>query len=126
MTVEAPAGCGKTYQGAGCAARAASRLETGRVLILTPASLVEQWQAELETKFFEKFDAPAEPEDWHHTTKAIASYQRAVGHAPEILKHRWDLVIVDEAHNVKNHTTAVHQLSDLSSQIISIELDDLE
>ena len=48
--------------------------------------------------------------DWHHTTKAIASYQRAVGHAPEILKHRWDLVIVDEAHNVKNHATAVHQL----------------
>lgn len=35
VVIEAPAGCGKTYQGAGCAGRAASKLETGRVLILT-------------------------------------------------------------------------------------------
>ena len=35
VVIEAPAGCGKTYQGAGYAARAASRLESGRVLILT-------------------------------------------------------------------------------------------
>jgi len=81
-----------------------------RVLVLVPAPLVDQWQDELETKFFEKFDTPTEPEDWRDTTSAIVSYQRATGHAPEILEHRWDLVIVDEAHNVKNHTTAVHQL----------------
>jgi len=103
-------GLGKTIEAGIIMKELGVRGMARRVLILTPASLVEQWQAELETKFFEKFDAPAEPEDWHHTTKAIASYQRAVGHAPEILKHRWDLVIVDEAHNVKNHTTAVHQL----------------
>jgi len=35
VVIEAPAGCGKTYQGAAYAARAASTLETGRVLILT-------------------------------------------------------------------------------------------
>ena len=35
VVIEAPAGCGKTYQGAGYAARAATRLENGRVLILT-------------------------------------------------------------------------------------------
>jgi len=35
VVVEAPAGCGKTYQGARYAARAAQRLVTGRVLILT-------------------------------------------------------------------------------------------
>ena len=35
VVIEAPAGCGKTYQGAGYARRAASGLETGRVLILT-------------------------------------------------------------------------------------------
>lgn len=35
VVIEAPAGCGKTYQGAGYARRAASRLESGRVLILT-------------------------------------------------------------------------------------------
>jgi hypothetical protein len=35
VVIEAPAGCGKTYQGAGYARRASSGLETGRVLILT-------------------------------------------------------------------------------------------
>lgn len=35
VVVEAPAGCGKTYQGAHYALRAASALSTGRVLILT-------------------------------------------------------------------------------------------
>ena len=102
-------GLGKTIEAGIIMKELGVRGMARRVLILAPTTLVEQWQAELETKFFEKFDTPTEPEDWQHTTKAIASYQRAVGHAPEILKHRWDLVIVDEAHNVKNHTTAVHQ-----------------
>lgn len=35
VVIEAPAGCGKTYQGAGYAARAAAGLGSGRVLILT-------------------------------------------------------------------------------------------
>ena len=35
VVIEAPAGCGKTYQGAGYASRAATDLETGRALILT-------------------------------------------------------------------------------------------
>ncbi|MBI3981731.1 MAG: DEAD/DEAH box helicase [Gemmatimonadetes bacterium] len=78
-----------------------------RVLILTPASLVEQWQAELDSKFFEEFATPTEPADWHHVERAIVSYDRACGdrHAAAILQHRWDLVIVDEAHKVKNHVS---------------------
>jgi len=35
VVIEAPAGCGKTYQGSRYASRAASNLDTGRVLILT-------------------------------------------------------------------------------------------
>jgi len=35
VLVEAPGGCGKTYQGAKCAATIAASLESGRVLILT-------------------------------------------------------------------------------------------
>ena len=79
-----------------------------RVLILTPASLVIQWQGELESKFFERFDTPTETEDWQRVTKAIISYDRAIGvrHAKAILRHRWDLVIIDEAHKVKNHAAA--------------------
>src|SRR5689334_1178428 len=79
-----------------------------RVLILTPASLVTQWQGELETKFFERFDTPTEPDDWQQITRAIVSYDRAISprHGKAILRHRWDLVIVDEAHKVKNHAAA--------------------
>ena len=102
-------GLGKTIEAGIIMKELGVRGMARRVLILAPASLVEQWQAELETKFLERFDTPTEPEDWHHTTKAIVSYQRAVAQRREILEHRWDLVIVDEAHNVKNHTTAVHQ-----------------
>jgi SNF2 family DNA or RNA helicase len=76
-----------------------------RILILTPASLVEQWQGELESKFFERFDTPNEPNEWHDVTHAIASHQRARSkkHAEVILKYHWDVVVVDEAHKVKNH-----------------------
>lgn len=79
-----------------------------RVLILTPASLVIQWQGELESKFFERFDTPTEPEDWRRVSKAIISYDRAISarHAKSILRQRWDLVIIDEAHKVKNHAAA--------------------
>jgi SNF2 family DNA or RNA helicase len=79
-----------------------------RVLILTPASLVEQWRGELESKFFERFDAPAQPRDWRRAARAVVSYDRAISarHAREILGHRWDLVIVDEAHKVKNERAA--------------------
>lgn len=79
-----------------------------RVLILTPASLVTQWQGELETKFFERFDTPTDPEDWTEATRAIVSYDRAISqrHGKAILRHRWDVVIIDEAHKVKNHTAA--------------------
>ena len=79
-----------------------------RVLILTPASLVTQWQGELESKFFERFDTPIDPDDWRRVTRAIISFDRAISerHAKSILRNRWDLVIIDEAHKVKNHTAA--------------------
>ncbi len=79
-----------------------------RVLIVTPAALVEQWRGELETKFFESFDAPEQPRDWRQSMRAVVSYDRAISarHAKEILRHRWDLVIVDEAHKAKNERAA--------------------
>src|SRR2546426_976605 len=57
------------------------------------------------------FDPPTDPDDWHRVTKAIISHDRARTrrHAEEILRHRWDLVIVDEAHKVKSHRGATYQ-----------------
>lgn len=82
------------------------------VLILTPASLVDQWRGELESKFFEEFDTPSHPDDWSRCLRGIVSHDRArrSGHARSILQRAWDLVIVDEAHKVKNHLSATYKL----------------
>src|SRR5207244_9050891 len=92
-------GLGKTIEASIIYKELAIRGLARRVLILTPASLVGQWQGELEEKFFERFDTPSEPDDWLNVTKAIVSHDRARSrrHAEEILRHRWALVIVDEA-----------------------------
>src|SRR5438445_591151 len=104
-------GLGKTIEASIIYKELAIRGLARRVLILTPASLVGQWQGELEQKFFERFDAPAEPDDWPRVTKAIVSHDRARSrrHAEEIRRHRWDLVIVDEAHKVKSQRGATYQ-----------------
>jgi SNF2 family DNA or RNA helicase len=83
-----------------------------RILVLTPASLVTQWVDELEDKFLEKFEPIEEPHQWKRATRAIASYDRArqKKHSAQLLRHKWDLVIVDEAHKCKNHNTARYKL----------------
>jgi len=104
-------GLGKTIEASIIYKELAIRGLARRVLILTPASLVGQWQGELEEKFFEHFDTPTDPDDWQQVTKAIVSHDRARSrrHAEEILRHRWDLVIVDEAHKVKGHRGATYR-----------------
>src|SRR5881392_2360625 len=104
-------GLGKTIEASIIYKELAIRGLARRVLILTPASLVGQWQGELEEKFFERFDTPTDPKDWQRITKAIVSHDRARSrrHAEEILRHRWDLVIVDEAHKVKSERSATYR-----------------
>ena len=104
-------GLGKTIEASIIYKELAIRGLARRVLILTPASLVGQWQGELEEKFFERFEAPTDPDDWEHVTRAIVSHDRARSkwHAEGILRHRWDLVIVDEAHKVKSERGATYK-----------------
>src|SRR5438309_3651952 len=104
-------GLGKTIEASIIYKELAIRGLARRALILTPASLVGQWQVELEQKFFERFETPTDPDDSQRVTKAIISHDRARSrrHAEEILRHRWDLVIVDEAHKVKSHRGATYQ-----------------
>src|SRR5436189_972808 len=104
-------GLGKTIEASIIYRELAIRGLARRTLILTPASLVGQWQGELEEKFFQRFDTPTDPDDWQHGTKAVVSHDRARSrrHAEEILRHHWDLVIVDEAHKIKSHRGATYQ-----------------
>lgn len=85
-----------------------------RILIITPANLRKQWHQELQEKFFlpgtileaRSYNAevkkgnfsPFEPKD----SIIICSYQFARGKATDISRIRWDLVIFDEAHRLRN------------------------
>lgn len=83
-----------------------------RVLILTPAALVEQWREELAVKFglgdfICSVDAefrtlgPAAWERFPHVVASMATARRP-DHRAQISQIAYDLVIVDEAHHLKN------------------------
>jgi SNF2 family DNA or RNA helicase len=82
------------------------------VLILTPPSLVRQWQSEMEEKLDEQFELAAKPADWTRVDRVIGSLDTAKGerHAEQILSRAWDLVIVDEAHRLANNQTLAWKL----------------
>ncbi len=78
-----------------------------KVLILTPASLLWQWYHEL----YEKFDIAAGIQrtqwDWEYSEVLIASLDTAKRepHASIITSIPYDLIIIDEAHKLKNSAT---------------------
>src|SRR5580698_8804529 len=82
-----------------------------RTLIVTPANLTFQWQRELADKFREKFDvvrgdvlrANYGQNPWQERDQVITSvsWVSIMEDAREsLLRSRWDLVIVDEAHKM--------------------------
>jgi hypothetical protein len=88
-----------------------------RVLILTPPSLVSQWQEELAVKFGLEFAAAESghnisEEFWAQTDRVLASLSLAKSrrHFEAVSGCPWDLVIVDEAHHCRNRTTRNWQL----------------
>jgi SNF2 family DNA or RNA helicase len=78
-----------------------------KVLILTPASLVAQWKEEMETKFGLTFEIMDEFEDWARHDLVISSIDTAKRdvHREEIQRLSYDIVVVDEAHKLKNRAT---------------------
>ena len=78
-----------------------------KFLILTPAALCRQWEAELR----EKFEIPTliakQEYHWSHYDQLIASIDTAKKepHRKEILNLYFDMIIIDEAHKLKSATT---------------------
>jgi SNF2 family DNA or RNA helicase len=105
-------GLGKTIEAGIILSELAARGLARRVLAIVPASLATQWQEEMLSKFFHDFALPEREGDWSGVTRAIVSYQRAIREPTRelLLKQRWDLVIVDEAHKVKNEKGKAFQL----------------
>jgi len=89
-----------------------------RILIIVPASIINQWDEELKKKFnetFEKYDffklkelkqKFPERNPWGISDQIICSLQfaREEKNRKDITSIHWDLVIIDEAHHLRRKT----------------------
>jgi len=84
-----------------------------RILIIGPANLRKQWSQEIEEKFYLPTlileaknynrmvkDGVRNPFD--QKTIIICSFQFAARHADDLMITTWDLVVIDEAHRLRN------------------------
>jgi SNF2 family DNA or RNA helicase len=84
-----------------------------KALILAPPSLVTQWTIELKEKFELDFKIIEKEKDWDNANLVIASIDRVKIFDKKIIKFRhakaheisWDILIVDEAHKLKEKNT---------------------
>jgi SNF2 family DNA or RNA helicase len=100
-------GLGKTIEAGMVLKELVVRGLARKVLVLTPASLVVQWQEEMDQKFGLAFEIMDEFEDWARHDLVISSIDTAKRdvHREEIQRLSYDVVIVDEAHKLKNRQT---------------------
>jgi len=109
-------GLGKTIEAGIIMKELITRGLVRTVLVLTPASLTEQWREELSIKFHEEFTVMERPPQWESVREAeegrwITSLDRAKlqEHSEAVLARDFDLLIVDEAHKLKNRSTQAWQ-----------------
>jgi SNF2 family DNA or RNA helicase len=98
------------------------------LLVITPPSLVEQWQGELRRKFSldcTTYDDPAfraaGTQAWTQFERIVVSLHTAKRepHRSAIVSRKWDLVIIDEAHHLRNRTTQAWKFaSELQKQYV--------
>ncbi len=109
-------GLGKTLQTCSALLAAADAGQTGASLVVCPASVVAVWESEirkwcsgltpvvLTPATRTKYLASPPPK-----TVAITSYQAVARRMEPFQRIVWNYVILDEAHRVKNHQTAMAQ-----------------
>ena len=84
------------------------------VLILTPAQLAKQWQAELREKFGLEFVCNYDDDfngfDSHDYIIASIDTAKSDRYRQAVLRRDWDVLVLDEAHYVKNEETDRYEL----------------
>ena len=103
-----------------------------RILIVTPANLSFQWQRELKDKFRENFRiirsdilrATYGANPWQDIDECITSVSwvsRVEDAKESLLRSRWDLIVVDEAHKMSAYSeekkTLAYQLGESLSEM---------
>jgi SNF2 family DNA or RNA helicase len=113
-------GLGKTIEACLVLLELVVRRLVRKVLIVTPPSLIKQWEGELRRKFglhFTSFDAEEFKEQgdaaWSRFSHVLASFHTAKRdpHRSAVLAQEWDMVIVDEAHHLRNRSTLLWKLA---------------
>ncbi|MDP3030178.1 MAG: SNF2-related protein [Deltaproteobacteria bacterium] len=111
-------GLGKTIEAGMIIKEYLMRGMARNVLILTPPSLVSQWKEEMEVKFGIEFLTTddtkfmKDPEGFWSNRYIIASLHIAKNrkNLPLVAGHFYDILVVDEAHHLRNRTTLAWKL----------------
>ena len=125
-------GAGKTIMAGLLLKELKARGIVKRTLVVAPANLTFQWQRELKDKFAENFSVIRSEQlranygvnPWQEQDQAITSvsWVSVIEEAREsLLRSRWDLVIVDEAHRMaayaEDRKTLAYQLGERLSDM---------
>ena len=125
-------GAGKTVMAGLLIKELKARGLAKRILIVAPANLTFQWQREMADKFREKFElvrgatlrANYGQNPWQENDQVVTSVSWAAiqeDARESLLRSRWDLVIVDEAHKMSarddDHTTYAYRLGRALSEM---------
>lgn len=103
-------GLGKTIEAGLILKEYLIRGSVKNVLLLVPASLVSQWIKELNEKFYIPVVAYRKNYAWNEYPFYVTSIDLAKRepHRQALLDIDFDMVIIDEAHKLKNHKTVNH------------------
>ncbi len=109
-------GLGKTVEAGLVIKELIYRYDYERILIVAPASLLIQWQQEMESKFNERFvivdrrclcgtrsagERGTNPWKKHRRVICSLDFIKNRGFYTDLKKARWDAVIIDEAHRLR-------------------------
>lgn len=107
-------GLGKTIE-AGLVLRYMRESGAKKILIVLPASLRKQWELELEDKFdlkpaiLDRLTLEHDAENWHERLANKQNFQIVItsyDYSSKLMKRfpdvKWDFLIIDEAHNLRN------------------------
>jgi len=125
-------GAGKTIMAGLLLKELKARGLVRRTLVVAPANLTFQWQRELKDKFRENFEiirsdvlrANYGQNPWQERDQVVTSVSwvsRIEDARESLLRSRWDLVIVDEAHKMSayshDHKTLAYRLGESLSEM---------
>lgn len=100
-----------------------------RLLVVAPASLTRQWADELHDKFHlpttvlasarYATSGTAAVSPWAHSGVVICSYHFATAREASLKKEWWDLVVLDEAHRLRNAYKAGNRIGQTLRDVFS-------